>query len=120
MSLDVYIAAQAAKFEALIAQRRNDKHRMSWLQPGPRKLVVYSRRYSGAELRSIRATHGVGRPPLHNLLGGKVKSVVDTLPFPLATRIVNAIAEHGSQRKAAAALGITLGKLQRELRKATV
>ena len=39
-------------------------------------------------------------------------------PVPVSLLYATAVTTHGSQRKAAEALGISLGKLQRELRKA--
>lgn len=66
-------------------------------------------KYDGAALRAIRAEKGVGRsaaPPAGPYM----------VPPPL--QYLAAVTEHGSQRKAAAALGISLGKLQRELKKA--
>lgn len=69
--------------------------------PGKNTHRVKPGKWTGAELRAIRAKHGVGRPPK---------------PAPIDYLAV--VKKYGSQRKAAAALDISLGKLQRALRKA--
>lgn len=91
--------------------------------------------YSGAALRLIRAQRGVGRPLPPPSISDDILSAMYSegvslrwkdgkLIDPLADArfIANWYADevevHGSQRKAAAALGISLGKLQRALRKA--
>lgn len=71
--------------------------------------------YSGADLRAIRAQKGVGRPPM---LLGWAKVPEDCTP-QLAT-VRDVVRKHGSQRKAAAAMGWSLGKLQRRLAKEAV
>lgn len=74
-----------------------------------------AQRYTGVFLRAIRAARGVGRP---------IKSEVSAVwideeaAIPQSVVYASAVTQHGSQRKAATALGISLGKLQRELRKA--
>ena len=57
-----YTLALKAKWEMIVAQRRDDRHRLSWLRPGARNLSVSFSKYDGAALRVIRVTHGVGRP----------------------------------------------------------
>lgn len=69
-------------------------------------------RYCGAHLRAIRARNGVGRPPR--------PLSIQLAPVPLEERIIAKLAEPGmTQRKAAAALGISRDQLQRRLKKAT-
>ena len=97
---------------------------------------------AGEKMRRIRSTHGVGRPvvsdvPLRVLerqghqpwiispqqeadlarQGKLMRDAEDRLLFD-AKRCRAAVEKFGSQRKAAAALGISLGKLQRYMRKA--
>lgn len=90
-------------------------------------------RYTGAVLRAIRAVRGVGRPlkaPLppdeeqrRSFVYGNVAlsnpSITREMVDGIAARaqLANSVVRYGSQRKAAAALGISLGKLQRGLKK---
>ena len=57
-----YALALKAKGEMIVAQRRDDRHPLSWLRPGARNLAAGKSKYDGAALRAIRVTHGVGRP----------------------------------------------------------
>lgn len=141
-----YLAAQFAKLQglrALAGRGDPDRHRMSWVHPGAKNRSPVKNSTDGATLRMIRAAHGVGRPPNPfyidtkgvepllaitepngELLGFTFYSDQPITPpeaqFAIATpeRCQAAVVKFGSQRKAAAALGISLGKLQRELRKA--
>lgn len=76
----------------------------------PGEAVKRPGRYDGNALRFARRLNGVGRPPCKPV-------VVLTLSQSFSEICAEAITLHGSQRKAAAALGISLGKLQRGLRK---
>lgn len=82
--------------------------------------------YDGEGLRRARAYHGVGRPPSEDQYVVTSPSFATALKdamfhpdeeYPDAHYYADMVEEHGSQRKAAAALGISLGKLQRGLRK---
>jgi hypothetical protein len=96
--------------------------------------------YTGEQLRNIRAKVGVGRPPrqmlseatwtpstpfktgdLVKMLDGSVREVAGSCTVsrpPLVDYTHTAALEaHGSQRKAAAALGMNLSTFQRALKK---
>lgn len=91
----VYLADdKGERVYRVVHNKLGDPHRVF------REVHVQRGKYDG-ELRRIRAERGVGRP-------------VKTLTAPT---IMSAVKMHGSQRKAAAALGISLGKLQRMLKK---
>lgn len=91
-------------------------------------------KYTGEKLREIRATHGVGRPiPVKRITGdddyAEVVPAERTIAKIAAWQPVNepvgtvanvcaaAVALHGSQRKAAAALSMNLSTFQRALKK---
>lgn len=64
-------------------------------------------RYDGAKLRQLRAERGVGRPPRPDVPTAR----------PLEPKLYHYVDLYGSQRKAAAALGMNLSTFQRRLAK---
>jgi len=69
-------------------------------------------KYSGADLRAIRAEKGVGRPP-----GTLLKTTRVPLPACVSNTYTVALKTQGSQRAAARALGLNLSTFQRRLAK---
>lgn len=80
-----------------------------------------AQKYTGAILRAIRAARGVGRPIKSEVFAGRVDEEAN-IPLahtlPLLERIQGCLATGYTQRAAAEHIGISLGKLQCELRKA--
>lgn len=117
-TIDYIAAVEFAKRQAE-RLRRQWQQIASWANPGPKNRFRGTGRYTGEVLRKLRAERGVGRPPKpHQAIAEAAAAEGEFAPIAYADALRTAVRQFGSQRKAAEALGISLGKLQRALKKA--
>lgn len=113
------ILPQPVDYPYVAKDKLGDGFHISRGSPIPRRCRPSHGVYTGEGLRLIRRYYGVGRPAADALLPVPIHEhtapVQATSPAPPS--YADAVRLYGSQRKAATALGITLGKLQRGLRK---